>query len=120
VTDWTDDPAVRGAIARAREVTAVLGLPEEAARSSLAGLGLHPVSVVHGDLDSDEAAALVCDRMGTAAEQRGCLHKSGGNDATTYLFPSHDAAVQFLAEVTGFARSWWTVTATARPVYHRA
>jgi hypothetical protein len=119
MSDWADDPAIRDAMARAREILAVLALTEEQARGELAARGLYPVSVVHGELDSDQAAELVSRRMAEAADRLGCRHKSGGNDATTYLFPSHDAAVDFLAEVTGFAESWWTVTATARPVYNR-
>jgi hypothetical protein len=58
---------------------------------------------------------LVCGRMAAVAERLGCRRKSGGNDATTYLIPSHDAAVDFIAEVTGLAEPWWTVTATAGP-----
>jgi hypothetical protein len=118
MADWTDDPAVREAMARAREIAAITALPEETARAELAARGLHPVSVAHGEPESDQAVELICGRLAEAAERLGCRHKSGGNDATTYLFPSHDAAVQFLAEVTGFAESWWTVTATARPVYN--
>jgi hypothetical protein len=118
--EWKDDPEVRDAMARAAEVLAILALPdEEEARAGFAACGLYPVAVVHGELDSDEAVELITGRMARAAERLGCRHKSGGNDATTYLFPSHDAAVDFLAEVTGFAKSWWTVTATARPVYNR-
>lgn len=119
MADWKDDPAVREAMARAQEITAILVLPEETARAELAVRGLHPVSVAHGDLDSDKAAELITGRMAGAAERLGCRHTSGGSDATTYLFPSHDAAVDFMAEVTGFAESWWTVTATARPVCNR-
>lgn len=55
---------------------------------------------IHGDFDSAEAVGLITGRMAGAAERLGCRHKSGGNDATTYLFPAHDAAVDFLAEVT--------------------
>lgn len=97
---------MRDAIARAAEILAILALPdEEAARAGLAARGPYPVAVVHGELDSDEAAELIADRMARAAERLGCHQKSGGNDATTYLFPSHDAAVDFLAEVAGFAES---------------
>jgi hypothetical protein len=119
MADWADDPAVRDALARAREISAILALPEDVARGELASRGLYPVSVAHGELDSDQAVELISRRVAEAAERLGCRHKSGGNDATTYLFPSHDAAVQFLAEVTGLAESWWTITATARPVYNR-
>ena len=118
MADWADDPAVRDALARARDITAILALPEEPAWGELAARGLYPVSVAHCELDSDQAVELISGRMAEAAERLGCRHKSGGNDATTYLFASHDAAVQFLAEVTGFAESWWTITATARPVYN--
>jgi hypothetical protein len=119
MTDWKDDPAVQDALARSREISVICTLPEEEAQAELAARGLHPVSVAHGELDSDEAADLICGWMAKAAERHGCGHKHGGNDATTYLFHSHDAAVQFIAEVTGFAKSWWTVTETARPVYNR-
>jgi hypothetical protein len=118
MADWTDDPAVQEALARARVISAILAMPEEQARGELAAHGLYPVSVAHGELDSDQAVELISGRMAETAERLGCRHKSGGNDATTYLFSSHDAAVQFLAEVTGFAEPWWTVTATARPVYN--
>jgi len=74
---------------------------------------------MHGELHSDKAVELICGRLAEAAKRLGCRHKSGGNDATTYRFSSHDAAVRFLAETTGFAESWWTVTATARPAYNR-
>jgi hypothetical protein len=118
--EWKDDPEVRDAMARAAEVLAILALPdEEEARAGLAACGLYPVALVHGELDSDEAVELITGWMARAAGRLGCRHKSGGNDATTYLFPSHDAAVDFLAEVTGFAKSWWTVTVTARPVCNR-
>jgi hypothetical protein len=111
---------VRDAMSRAAEIFAILALPdEEAARDNLAACGLYPVSVVHGELDSEEAVELITGRVARAAERLGCRHKQGSNDATTYLFPSHDAAVDFLAEVTEFAESWWTVTATARPAYNR-
>jgi hypothetical protein len=119
VADWTDDPAVQEAMARAREIAAILALPEETGRAELAARSLYPVAVAHGELDGGEAVELICGRLAEAAARLGCRHQSGGNDATTYLFPSHDAAVRFLAEVTGFAESWWTVTATARPVYNR-
>ena len=118
MADWADDPAIRAAIGRAREIFAILALPEEQARGELAARGLYPVSVAHGELDSDQAVDLISRRAAEAADRIGCRHKSGGGGATTYLFPSHDAAVQFLAEVTGFAESWWTVTAPARPVYN--
>jgi hypothetical protein len=118
--EWKDAPEVRDAMSRAAEIFAILALPdEEAARGNLAACGLYPVSVVHGELDSEEAVELITGRMARSAERLGCRHKHGGNDATTCLFPSHDAAVDFLAEVTGFAESWWTVTATARPTYNR-
>lgn len=42
----------------------------------------------HGELDSDEAVGLISGRLAEAAERPGCRQKSGGNDATTYLFPS--------------------------------
>lgn len=117
---WQDTPEVRDALGRAAEILAILALPdEEAARARLAARGLYPVAVVHGEPDSDVAVELICGRMSRAAERLGCRHKSGGNDATTYLFPARDAAVDFLAEVSGFAESWWTLTATARPVYNR-
>lgn len=116
---WADDPDVQRAIARAAEITAILALPEAAALAALAARSLYPVSVAYGELDHEEAVDLVCRRMAETAGQLGCRHTSGGNDATTYLFPSHLASVQFLAEVTGFAEPWWTVTATAKPVYNR-
>ena len=119
MADWADDPAIRDAVARRQEISAILALPEAQAQGELAARGLHPVSVAHGELDSNQAADLICGRAATAAKRHGCLYKTGGNDATTYLFPSHDAAVGFLAEVTGFAGSWWSVTATVRGVYNR-
>ena len=67
MAEWTDDPAVRDALTRAPDIAAILALPEETARIALAERGLYPVSVAHGDLDSDQAVQLISRRMAEAA-----------------------------------------------------
>ena len=115
--DWRDDPDVKAAIARAAELAALPWTPGPAAEAEVASRGLHPVSVVHGDPEDEEAVELVCGRLARLADRLGCRSKVGGNDAATYLLPSAEAAAEFIADVTSWCPSWWTVTPTARPVY---
>ena len=116
MAEWEDTPGVREAIDRMRDVGAILAQPENMARAELATRGMHPVSVAH--LDSAEAVELI-GRLAAAPSEPGCAHKTGGNDAMTYLLPSAQAAAAFICEVTGFMLAWWTVTDTARPVYDK-
>ncbi len=111
-----DDEEMQAALERMAEVAAIMALPEEQAAARLASIGRWPVSVVHGAPESDAAAKLI-ERLAQTARRYHCVHKTGKNEATTYMFPSHEAAVAFLADVTGFAESWWVVTLTAHPVY---
>lgn len=95
-------------------------LVEEAA---LAASGVHPVSVVHGDPDSDKAVELIFGTLHRLAEGAGHFTRTvGGNDYTTWFFEgpgAEQAAIRFITAVTAIAESWWVVTATAQPRFER-
>jgi hypothetical protein len=95
-------------------------LVEEAA---LAARGVHPVSVVHGDPDSEKAVELIFGTLHRLAEEAGHFTRTvGGNDYTTWFFEgpgAEQAAVKFIAAVTAIAEPWWIVTATAQPKFYR-
>jgi hypothetical protein len=94
---------------------------------ALAALGICPVSVVHGEPDSEKSAQLIetllrlagecCQATGsTLPLRRGC------NDATTYFFAgpaAARAALMFTGKADAVAERWWIITPTIDPVYHR-
>jgi hypothetical protein len=100
-----------------------------AQEAELAANGIRPVSVVHGDIEGEEDAALIYGTdparpgLHALAGQAGQYHRTqAGNDYTTWFFDGPDAepaAVRFIAAVTAIARPWWVVTATAQPKFDR-
>lgn len=98
--------------------------------AEMAMRGEHPVSVVHGDMETDDDAKLIgtllprCAEV--AAQQAGATIAGtrGGNDYTTYRFAGAGAAkaaadfagyARYMALMTG--RRWWNVTETPSPVF---
>lgn len=83
----------------------------------LAGQGVVPVSVVHGDPgDASDAEALL--QLTRLAEACGSRSMRGGNDYMTFLFRGDDApvaALRFTSQVDAIARPWWRVTPTFAP-----
>ena len=127
LTSEPDDEAAR----RIREFLA--GLPADAAslmaafeqmqtaeEAELPAHGIHPVSVVHADVESAEDERLVFGELPRLAREAGQVSLiRGGNDYTTWFFDSERAALAFIAEVTAIAQSWWIVTPTALPQFYR-
>jgi hypothetical protein len=110
------------------ELMAAFDQMQTAEEAELAAHGVRPVSVVHGDVESDEDAALIYGdqhRPGLhgLAAQAGQYHQTrAGNDYTTWFFDGPDAeqaAVRFIAAVTAIAPPWWIVTPTAQPKFYR-
>lgn len=91
--------------------------------AELAARGVHPVSVVHGDIESEEDANLICGTLHELAARAGTYSLTrGGNDYTTWFFDSSEsarAAVTFIAAVIAIAPPWWVVTPTAQPKFYR-
>lgn len=116
--DWRDDPAVQDALLRVHENLAMVSQPAGIAEAELAAHGMYPVSVVTGDPESDEVMSRIR-RVSPLASRLGCRSTIGRGDAATYLFPDPQAAAAFILEVAGFMVHWWTVTATAQPVYDK-
>ncbi len=81
------------------------------ADAELATQGRVPVTVVHGDPDSDEDMWLIGAVLPALAEQAGPpVYRQGGNDSITYGFAPPDAAAAaaaFEAEVRAIAPPWW-------------
>jgi hypothetical protein len=98
---------------------------QTAEEAEMAAHGIHPVSVVHGDLESSEDEQLIYgpDGLHALAGRAGHYHRTrGGNDYTTWFFDGPDAeqaAITFIAAVTAIARRWWIVTPTAQPKFRR-
>lgn len=94
-------------------------LVEEA---DLAANGIRPVSVVHGDPDSEKAVELIFGTLHRLAEEAGHFTRTvGGNDYTTWFFEgpgAEQAAIRFITAVTAIAEPW-VVTATAQPRFER-
>lgn len=87
------------------------------AEAELAAAGVHPVSVVHGDLTDETDVRLVCEVLLAIAEACGAaLARQGGSDYTTFLFSDQAAATRFIGEASALGRPWWRITATAYPV----
>jgi len=133
MSDLTPEPDKEGA-RRFREFLA--GLPADPAalmaaleqlraveEAELAAGGIHPVSVVHGDAESDEDAELIYRELPRLAREAGHFAVTrGGNDYTTWFFDAEDAeqaSVAFISAVTAIARPWWIITATAQPQFYR-
>lgn len=93
--------------------------------AELAANGIHPVSVVHGDLESAEDEQLIYgpDGLHALAGRAGSYHRTrAGNDYTTWFFDGPDAeqaAITFITAVTAIARRCWIVTPTAQPRFCR-
>lgn len=104
---------------------AVFGQMQTAEEAELAAQGIHPVSVVHGDMESaqDEQLLYGPDGLHALAGRADHYHRTrGGNDYTTWFFDgpgAEQAAITFIAAVTAIARQWWIVTPTAQPKFRR-
>jgi hypothetical protein len=96
---------------------------------TLAALGIYPVSVVHGEADSEASAQLIYGTLTELAEE--CCRATGStlplrrgtNDSTTYFFAGPEAsraALMFTGKADTVAESWWIITPTVNPVYRRA
>ena len=98
---------------------------QTAEEAELAAHGIHPVSVVHGDVESADDEKLIYGPEGlhALAGQAGQYHRTrGGNDYTTWFFDgpgAEQAAITFIAAVTAIAPLWWVITPTAQPKFCR-
>ncbi|GGL55335.1 hypothetical protein [Planomonospora parontospora] len=105
----------------AASLAVALAGPAVLAEAELAVRGLHPVSVAHGDAETDEDARLIYTELPALAARAGTVcSRRGGNDYSTFLFTGPDAAraaEAFSTAVHAMAPSWWRVTPTAQPVY---
>ena len=108
------DPAALLAMAGPMQVT------EEA---ELAAAGIHPVSVVHGDLHSGDDQVLVFIVLPELARAAGPYARMrGGSDYMTWFFDgpgAERAAIAFISGVTAIAPDQWVVTPTAQPKFYR-
>ena len=127
LTSEPDDEAARrireflaGLPADAASLMAALEQMQTAEEAELAAHGIHPVSVVHGDVESAEDERLVFGELPRLAREAGQVSLiRGGNDYTTWFFGNEQAALAFIAQVTAIAQSWWIVTPTAQPQFYR-
>lgn len=84
--------------------------------AELAGQGIVPVSVVHGDMNPDNAAAI--EQLAGLADACGSHSMRGGHDHMTFLFRGDDApaaALRFTGQVDAIARPGWRITPTFAP-----
>jgi hypothetical protein len=84
--------------------------------AELTDQGIVPVSVVHGDMDPDNAAAI--EQLTALAEECGHHSMRGGSDYMTFLFrgdDAHAAALRFTGRVDAIARPGWRITPTFAP-----
>lgn len=110
-------------------IMAAFGERSTTEEAELAAHGIHPVSVVHGEVESYEDEALIYGTdparpgLHDLAQQAGQYHRTvGGHGYTTWFFDGPDAdqaAVRFIAAVTAIAPPWWIVTPTAQPKFDR-
>jgi hypothetical protein len=127
VADWRDDPDIHAAIERAKGIMAMFTQAHALTEAELALNGIHPVSVVHGPMESSEDEKLICETLPELAEQ--CARETGARvastigtgDTTTKMFAglgAEDAALLFMARVLALGPpAWWRVTPEARPRY---
>jgi hypothetical protein len=113
------DPG-RAALERAHRLMALFRQQQVVTEAELAAQGIHPVSVVHGYLETDADADLICGTLPRLADECGTVRSTiGGGDYTTYMFGGPDAegaALAFMGRVLALnPPSWWRVTATATP-----
>lgn len=111
----------------------MLAWADEARRrheTELAAGGVCPVSVVHGDPETELDARLHFTELPRLAEAAAAQHgarmtgTAGGNDYTTWHFAGSEAAgaaLAFQAAAEGLAaehgRRWWNVTLSAYPEF---
>ncbi|MEV1177518.1 hypothetical protein [Nonomuraea sp. NPDC049784] len=88
--------------------------------AELAVAGLCPVSIVHGDPETEQDAQAIYRTLPDLARSCGSLYsRGGGNDYSVFVFTGDDAAAaaeRFMAAAREHARSWWRITPTAGPV----
>lgn len=95
--------------------------PQAVEEALLAARGIHPVSVAHGDPESDADAKLIYEVLPDLARESGTITATrGGHDYTTYLFAgpdAPDAVAAFIARAIAVAPPRWRITPTAHPVF---
>lgn len=100
-------------------VAAALGEMQLAEEAELAAGGIHPVSVLHGDVKSADDQTLVFGVLPRLAREAGRFTSMrGGSDHMTWFFGgpvAEQAAIRFISSVTAIAPPWWVVTPTAQP-----
>jgi hypothetical protein len=104
----------------AERLGAVFDGAQAVTEAELAASGIRPVSVTHGDPETEQDAELLRELHGLAEESGPMAGYRGGNDYTTFLFtgPGADgAAAAFTAAALAIARPWWRITPTAHPVW---
>jgi hypothetical protein len=104
-------------------LAAALGQMQLAEEAELAARGIHPVSVVHGDVESADDETLVFGVLPRIAREAGQFTSMrGGSDYMTWFFDgpeAEQAAITFISSVTATAPHWWVVTPTAQPRFSR-
>ncbi len=102
---------------------ATLGEMQVAEEAELAARGIHPVSVVHGEVASADDETLVFGVLPRLAREAGAFTSMrGGSDYMTWFFDgpeAEQAAITFIAAVTVIALPGWVVTPTAQPKFYR-
>jgi hypothetical protein len=104
-------------------LTAVLSHMQVAEEAELAAGGVHPVSVVHGDVGSADDEKLVFGVLPHLAREAGPFAlMRGGSDYMTWFFDgaaAEQAAITFISSVTAIAPRWWVITPAAQPRFYR-
>ena len=102
---------------------AVLGSMQILEEAELAAHGIHPVSVVHGEVASaDDEALVFCVLPQLAREAGSFTSMRGGIDYMTWFFGgpgAEQAASVFFRRVTAIAPRRWVVTPAAQPRSYR-
>ena len=103
------------------ELAAYVEHANTAEDARLAEQGIVPVSVVHGDPETDEDGELIFGVLPRLAAESGPYCTTiGGNDYMTWHFCGPQAerdALAFISKADRVAAPWWNVTKTARPVF---
>jgi hypothetical protein len=127
---WAVCPGDPFGEARKRAATMTAGFAQQRVidEAETALRGEYPVSVVHGDPESDCDAELMFGRLpraaGSCARGAGAVmtRTIGGNDYTTFVFTGQGAeaaAAEFARQAAAMGPRWWRVTATLYPDFGR-